>query len=252
MAVQRQRCKPQAWQPVRWHTARVQYGAPMRLPPPIHPWNVEPREAVQIQKDLAGRIIVRPTRRRIRLVCGADAAFTPGRSHCVAGIVVWDVAAGRVVEERTARCPVTFPYVPGLLSFREAPALLAAIAKLEYEPDAFLFDGQGYAHPRRLGLACHVGLFLDRPSVGCAKSRLTGTHTAPALRRGAVAPLMDGAEPIGAVVRTRDGVKPVYVSIGHRIDLDRAVELVLSCCTRYRLPEPTRLADRLVSRLRTG
>jgi deoxyribonuclease V len=179
-------------------------------------------------------------------------AFTPDKRYCVAGVVVWDVADGRVVEEKTARRPVAFPYVPGLLSFREAPAVLAAIAQLDQEPDAFLFDGQGYAHPRRLGLACHVGLFLDRPSVGCAKSRLTGTHDAPAPCRGAVAPLMEGDERIGAVVRTRDGVKPVYVSIGHRMDLDGAVKLVLSCCTRYRLPEPTRLADKLVRRCRTA
>ncbi len=175
-------------------------------------------------------------------------AFLPGKRDCVAGVVVWDVEAKVVVEEQTACMRVRFPYVPGLLSFREAPAVLAAIGKLQVQPDVVLCDGHGYAHPRRFGLACHVGLWLDRPSLGCAKSRLTGTHDEPAPRRGAVAPLWDGDEQIGQVLRTRDRVKPVYVSIGHRIDLATAVRLVLACATRYRLPEPIRLADQLVRR----
>jgi deoxyribonuclease V len=148
--------------------------------------------------------------------------------------------------------PVRFPYVPGLLSFREAPALLAAIRRLKAEPDAFLFDGQGLAHPRRFGLACHVGLLIDRPSVGCAKSRLIGRHAEPDTHRGATAPLTDGEQRIGTVLRTRDGVKCVYVSIGHRVTLATAEQLVLACCTRYRLPEPTRLADLLVARAKAS
>ena len=220
----------------------------MELPAPLHDWDLTPKEAVALQRAMAGRVIVRRSRLRIRRVAGADMAFTPDKRYCVAGVVVWDVDAKAVVEERTARNRVCFPYVPGLLSFREAPAVLAAIAKLETEPDAFMFDGQGYAHPRRFGLACHVGLWLDRPSLGCAKSRLTGTHDEPAAERGAAAPLWDANEQIGLVLRTRDRVKPVYVSVGHRIDLTTAANLVLACTTRYRLPEPTRLADQLVRR----
>jgi deoxyribonuclease V len=143
---------------------------------------------------------------------------------------------------------VRFPYVPGLLSFREAPALLAAIRKLKAEPDAFIFDGQGLAHPRRFGLACHVGVLIDRPSVGCAKSRLIGSHDDPGRRRGSSAPLVDADQRVGTVLRTRDKVKCVYVSVGHRVSLSTAERLVLACCTRYRLPEPTRLADQLVAR----
>jgi len=220
----------------------------VELPAPLHDWDLTPKEAVALQRAMAGRVIVRKPRARIRRVAGADMAFTPDKRHCVAGVVVWDIDARTVVEEQTACKRVCFPYVPGLLSFREAPAVLAAIAKLETEPDAFMFDGQGYAHPRRFGLACHVGLWLDRPSLGCAKSRLTGTHDAPASQRGAAAPLWDGNEQIGLVLRTRDRVKPVYVSIGHRMDLTTAANVVLACTTRYRLPEPTRLADQLVRR----
>jgi deoxyribonuclease V len=222
----------------------------MKLPKAIHRWDMTPRRAIALQHELAGRVVLRTTRRRFRRVAGADIALTPDGTRCVAGVVVWDAMTQQVIEEVTATRRVTFPYVPGLLSFREAPAVLAAIRKLKTEPDAFLFDGQGYAHPRRLGLACHVGLFIDRPSVGCAKSRLTGDHAAPGAVRGSTVPLYDGDERIGAVVRTRPNVRPVYVSVGHRMDLEKAVELVLACANRYRLPEPTRLADQLVGRLR--
>ncbi len=222
----------------------------MEVPPPIHPWDVSTKRAIAIQKELADRVQRRSSGRRIRHVAGADMAFTPDKEHCVSGVVLWDAAGRCVIEQHTARRPVRFPYVPGLLSFREAPAVLAAIRKLSITPDAFIFDGQGLAHPRRFGLACHVGLLINMPSVGCAKSRLVGTHEEPGWSKGSVTPLLDGEEQIGAVVRTRDGVRPVYVSVGHRMDLHAATDLVLSCCTRYRLPEPTRLADQLVSRAR--
>jgi deoxyribonuclease V len=214
----------------------------------LHRWDVTPRRAIAIQKALAKRVKTQGELRPARLVAGADLAFAANGTHCVAGVVVWDVTEGVAIEQRTAVRPVRFPYVPGLLSFREAPALLAAIRRLKTEPDAFLFDGQGLAHPRRFGLACHVGLLIDRPSVGCAKSRLIGRYAEPDARRGASAPLRDGEQRIGTVLRTRDGVRCVYVSIGHRVTLATAEHLVLSCCTRYRLPEPTRLADRLVAR----
>lgn len=193
----------------------------------------------------AGRV------RPLRLVAGADMAFSKDGSVCIAGVVVWDVREHCVVEHRTARRPVRFPYVPGLLSFREAPAVIAALRKLRSEPDAFMFDGQGYAHPRRFGLACHVGVLLDRPSVGCAKSLLVGACDVPGPSAGSTAPITHDAQRIGAAVRTRDRVKPVYVSVGHRISLDAAIDITIACCGGYRLPEPTRLADQLVTRARS-
>lgn len=181
-------------------------------------------------------------------MAGLDCAFSRDGEQCIAGAVVWDVAAREVVEERVARRPLRFPYVPGLLSFREAPALLAVLRKLRSEPDALLFDGHGYAHPRRFGIACHVGLIADRASAGCAKSRLVGEHAEPGPNRGASRPLLHQGERIGSVLRTREGSRPVYASVGHRMDLAGAERLVLACGAGYRLPEPTRLADRLVAR----
>lgn len=186
----------------------------------------------------------------VRLVAGADMAFSPDQARCVAGVVVYDLEAGAVIEEAIAWRRVRFPYVPGLLSFRELPAVLAAARKLRTIPDAFVFDAHGYAHPRRFGLACHAGLLLGIPSIGCAKSRLCGRHGEPARRVGSHQALTDGSEIIGAVLRTRAGVKPVYVSVGHRATLADAIRLVMSCVTRYRLPEPTRLAHQLVTRAR--
>jgi deoxyribonuclease V len=176
-----------------------------------------------------------------------DAAFSPDESHCLAAVVLWDVVEQRVVEEHTGQCPLAFPYIPGLLSFREAPALVAALRRLEHPPDALMCDGQGLAHPRRFGIACHLGVICDLPAIGCAKSRLAGAHGEPGRPRGSIAPLRDGNEVIGSVLRTQNGIKPVYVSIGHRMDLTTAERLVLDCAVRYRLPEPTRLADRLVA-----
>jgi deoxyribonuclease V len=222
----------------------------MDLPVALHPWSLSPREAIALQKRLAERVRVIPIAKRVRLVCGADMAFDRTGRTCVAGVVVWDVHEQSVVETALARRKVSFPYVPGLLSFREAPAVLAAIAELGTSPDVFMFDGQGFAHPRRIGLASHVGLWLNRPSLGCAKSRLCGEHTEPAEKRGSRRALRDGGERIGTVLRTRDAVKPVYVSIGHRITLEQAERLVLRCGGGYRLPEPTRLAHQLVTRSR--
>jgi deoxyribonuclease V len=154
------------------------------------------------------------------------------------------------VETATAEQETRFPYIPGLLSFREAPVCLEAVAKLGCQPDLFMIDGQGVAHPRRLGLASHLGLFLDKPTIGCAKSRLIGKHEEPGSERGAYCLLRDGDETIGAVVRTCSRVKPVFVSVGHKCTLDDAIRITLACATRYRIPEPTRLAHQAVSRLR--
>jgi len=187
----------------------------------------------------------------LRLLAGVDLAFSKEPEKCIAGVVVWDVRPGEIVEQHVVRLPVRFPYVPGLLSFREAPAILVVLRKLNCEPDAFLFDGQGYAHPRRFGLASHVGLLIDRPSIGCAKSLLVGTCKPPGISKGSTAPIEHNGECIGMALRTRDNVKPVYVSAGHRLSLDAAVEITLAACAGFRIPEPTRLADKLVAREKT-
>jgi deoxyribonuclease V len=184
----------------------------------------------------------------LRFVVGIDCAFSKDGQWCYAVAVVWDVDCRRVVEAKGAKAVCRFPYVPGYLSFRELPAVLAALRRVQHRVDAVMCDGQGIAHPRRLGLASHLGVIIDLPTVGCAKSRLIGTHQNVRPARGAWVGLFDGKEKIGAVVRSRDGVRPLYVSVGHRMDLESAVALVLRCSGGYRLPEPTRLADRLVAR----
>ncbi len=198
-----------------------------------------------MQRRLAARVRVTPLRGAPRLVAGLDAAFTSER--CIAAAVLWDLRSRRVVEQRVAVRPLHFPYVPGLLSFREAPALLAALRKLRGEPEVLLCDGHGLAHPRRFGIACHIGVLTGLPTVGCAKSRLVGEHADPAQRRGARAPLEDRGEVIGAVLRTRPGLRPLFVSVGHRVDLPSALRLVLACAREHRLAEPVHLADRLVA-----
>ena len=222
----------------------------MRIPRAPHRWNVTPGEAIAIQRRLAASVRQTPPRRPIRYIVGVDAAFSHDGTRCVAAAVLWDSRDRVVLEERVAARPLTFPYVPGLLSFREAPAVIAALRELRREPDAIVCDAQGVAHPRRFGLACHVGVLCRRPTVGCAKSLLIGAYREPAARRGSRTALRDGGERIGSVLRTRAGVKPVFVSVGHLIDLATAERLVLACATRYRLPEPTRLADGLVGRVK--
>jgi deoxyribonuclease V len=210
-----------------------------------HRWRVTPRQARDIQLRLAARVRVTPLGAEPRFVAGVDSAFAAG--SCIAGVVLWDARTGGVVEQHVARRPLVFPYVPGLLSFREAPAILAALRRLRRRPDALLVDGHGLAHPRRFGIACHLGVLVGLPTAGCAKSRLVGAHAEPGAARGARTPLRDGAETLGSVLRTRDGGKPIFVSVGHRIDLASAERLVLACARGHRLPEPTYLADRLVA-----
>jgi deoxyribonuclease V len=218
----------------------------MHVPRAPHRWSVTARQASAIQRRLAAQVRQVPLGCAPRFVAGLDAAFSPDGRRCLAAVVVWDLREQAVVEYRLAVRPLTFPYVPGLLSFREGPAVLAALRKLRTPPDVLLCDGHGFAHPRRFGIACHVGVLLNRPAIGCAKSRLIGMHHEPGVRRGSAAPLLDDGEVIGSVLRTQDGVKPVFVSVGHLIDLRAAQQIVLACATRYRLPEPTRLADQLV------
>jgi len=214
----------------------------MRLPN-LHPWHVTYAEARHLQEELASQVRVVKLARLIRLVAGADVALHRKSHLFFATVVVLTYPDLDVVEQVTARQRSDFPYIPGLLSFREAPVLLKAFARLRHEPDAVIFDGQGLAHPRRLGLASHMGLWLGRPTVGCAKSRLIGEYDEPGRSKGEWTPLTDGGDQIGVVLRTRTDVKPVFVSPGHLIDFEGARRLVLECTSRYRLPEPTRLAD---------
>ena len=178
---------------------------------------------------------------------GVDVGFENNGKISRAAIVVLTLPLLQLQAVSIARCDTSFPYVPGLLSFRELPAVLKALHKLSEVPDLFLCDGQGYSHPRRFGIACHLGVLTDVPSVGVGKTRLIGTHMAVANRRGAWQPLIDGKEIIGAVVRTRINVKPVYISIGHRVNLESAIDFVMRCTTRFRLPETTRMAHKYAS-----
>jgi len=219
----------------------------MKIPRAPHRWNVTPKRAALIQTELAGGVVPRGDLQTARLAAGADIAFSPDGTECIAAAVVWDVRKDRTVEKHVVRKPLAFPYVPGLLSFREAPAIVAALRKLRTEADVFLLDGQGYAHPRRFGLASHVGVWLDRPTIGCAKSILVGTGDEPGRAKGDHRPLVHRGEHVGVALRTRAGVKPMYISVGHRVSLSSARRFILRCCTRYRMPEPTRLADRLVA-----
>jgi deoxyribonuclease V len=201
-------------------------------------------EARLVQERLRDRVI-RKGSPRWKLVAGVDASYRGDLGR--AAVVVLD-REFRLVEEAVAQGPISFPYVPGYLSFREIPLLLTAWSKLRAKPDLVIVDGQGLAHPRRLGVASHFGVVLDLPTIGCAKSRLIGTYDEPAPARGARSPLKDGKETIGAALRTRTGTNVVYVSTGHRVSLGAAVTAVLSCATRFRLPEPQRLADQLTKR----
>lgn len=210
-----------------------------------HAWPATAADAIAVQKELAPRVRAQGALAGVRTVAGVDVAFPQGGAMARAAVVVLTFPGLDVAETAVAEQPTRFPYVPGLLSFREAPAVLAALATLRERPDVLMIDGQGLAHPRRFGIACHVGLLADIPAVGVAKSRLTGTHDEPGPVKGAHAPLLHKGETIGAVVRTRTDVRPVYVSVGHRVGLETAIDFVLACSPRYRLPEPTRRADRL-------
>jgi deoxyribonuclease V len=211
----------------------------------FHGWDLPVEEARAVQARLAGQVIDRSTfaSTAVRTVAGVDVGFRGDQARAAA--VVLSFPDLKPLDCAVAEAPVSFPYIPGLLAFREAPAVLAALERLSTWPDVLLFDAQGVAHPRRLGLAAHLGVLLDSPSIGCAKSRLVGRHTEPGEAAGSWTPLCNGEEVIGAAVRTRAGQKPMYVSIGHRVDLQTAIELVLACVRGHRLPETTRYAHRL-------
>lgn len=216
------------------------------MPAPLHSWHLTADEAASLQAELALRLVLCWDGRDVTCVGGVDVAVKGETARCA--IVVLRYPDLSLLTAALAEAPVTFPYIPGLLSFREGPAILAAWERLERHPDLLLFDGQGIAHPRRLGIAAQMGLWLDCPTIGVAKSRLYGRHREPGPNRGDWAWLHDERNPeqvIGAVVRTRAGVRPVYVSPGHRMDVAHAVTFVLACCRGFRLPEPTRLAHHL-------
>ena len=211
-------------------------------------WPRTARAAIAAQTGLAARVRQTTPSRPLRCVAGLDAAFSLDGRHCIGGVVLWDTKAQTILEAHTAVRPVRFPYVPGLLSFRELPALLAALRKLKCNPDVLMCDGHGLAHPRRFGIACHLGVICGLPAIGCAKSLLVGHHASVGARRGSRSPLLHKGDIVGTVLRTQTSVRPVFVSIGHSMTLGTAERIILKCVSRYRLPEPTRLADHLVAK----
>jgi deoxyribonuclease V len=213
-------------------------------------WKLTPHEAMRLQESLRECVELQDRFGDIRSVAGADMAFDPETGVAFGGVIVYRFPGLEEVERRRARRKLRFPYVPGLLSFRESPVLLAAFARLRTEPDLILIDGHGLAHPRRFGIACHIGILFDKPTIGCAKSRLVGEHQEPGEIAGSTTPLMLDGERLGVVLRTRDGVRPIYVTTGHRVSLDSAVGLVKQCVDGFRIPKPTREADHYVRALR--
>ncbi len=214
--------------------------------PPTHRWDVTPQEAMQIQTALAARVIEKDELRDIRMVAGVDVGLEGTDNQTMrAAVVVLNFPSLTPADYVIARLPVAFPYVPGLLAFREIPVVLRALEQLKDEPDILIVDGHGRSHPRRMGIACHLGVLLDCATIGCAKSILCGAAKEPQDVVGAWTPLVYRSETVGAALRTRVGTKPVYVSIGHKLSLESAIEIVLKCCKGYRLPETTRYAHRV-------
>ncbi|MGC1107321.1 MAG: deoxyribonuclease V [Candidatus Acidiferrales bacterium] len=213
----------------------------------LHSWRVTPREAVRIQLRLRSKVELADRLPTVRRVAGADLAFDLDRNRAIAGVVIYAFPEMEEIERVWSESRITFPYVPGLLSFREAPALLKVFARVKNAPDLIFCDGHGYAHPRRFGIASHLGLLLGTPTIGCAKSLLIGTHRPLPLYAGAWKPLRDDDEVIGAALRTRKGVNPIYVTQGHRVSLPTALKFVLAVVDAYRIPRPTRDADHFVA-----
>lgn len=209
-----------------------------------HDWNLTPEQAVALQKQMAAEVISdQPLNlSAIRLVAGVDVSVRENVSQ--AAVVVLRYPDLTVIETVLAHAPTPFPYIPGLLSFREGPVLEDAFRQLQHEPDVFIFDGMGIMHPRRLGIASHMGLWLDRPTIGCGKTRLVGRYEEPEPERGSQSPLLYYGQQLGVVLRTRDRVKPVFISPGHRADLQTSIDVILACTPRYRLPEPIRAAHK--------
>ena len=215
-----------------------------------HPWNISPSQAIALQKELAGLVRQEPLTGPVETVAGADCAFVEDGRAILAAVVLCDARTMAVLARASEVRPCRFPYVPGLLSFREAPAIIAAVERLPRRPDLLMCDGQGLAHPRGLGLACHVGLWLDTPTIGVAKSLLCGEHRDPGLARRCRAAIRLDGRVVGAALRTREAVKPLFVSVGHRVTLTDALAWTLRCGRGFRLPEPTRQAHQTVGRMK--
>ena len=214
---------------------------------PLHEWKLEPAEAIALQRELAQRIVPEDRLGDVQMVAGVDMAINENNGMAHAAVVLLTFPEMEIIERHIYEEPIRMPYIPGLLSFREAPCVLGAFHKLHKQPDLVLVDGMGIAHPRRIGIASHLGLWLNLPTIGCGKSLLTGKYDKAALSEeaGSWVPLIDKKEVIGAVVRTRTHVNPMFISPGHLISVQSSIEYVLKCCRGYRLPEPTRLADKL-------
>jgi deoxyribonuclease V len=216
-----------------------------------HAWNLTPRQAIQLQLKLRQQVKYRrDPKSPIRYVAGADISWDPATKLGFSGVIVYDYPGLREVDRAWAKGRASFPYIPGLLSFREGPLLLAAFERLKVKPDLVFLDGHGLAHPRRFGIACHMGLLLDCPAIGCAKSRLLGEFKLPGQRPGTSQPLQDHGDVIGSVLRTKAHTQPIFISIGHQISLKEAVRWSMGCCDGFRIPKPTREADRFVGNLR--
>ena len=216
------------------------------------PWPSNTSEAVALQRELSERLILEGSVRNPDLVAGVDCSSYGNSGMIVGAVAVWSLVKGELTGAAVAAVEAELPYIPGLLAFREIPALLKAFEKLDLEPEAIICDGQGTAHMRGFGIACHLGLYLGIPTVGCGKSRLVGSFSMPENDKGSFTSLTYKSKEVGRVVRTRDGVKPVFVSPGHLIGIDGAVELIFKTCTRYRLPEPIRAAHRLAGETMTA
>ena len=218
--------------------------------PLLHSWKVTSAEAIQIQETLRKKLRFRAPRTRLKTVAAADVAYARGDDVTYAAFLLYSYPDLTLLESASAKGRASFPYIPGLLTFREAPVLLKAYSRLQARPDLILIDGQGIAHPRFMGIAAHMGVILNLPTIGCAKSRLIGSHEELAPERGKAVPLLVGDRTAGMVLRTREGVRPVYVSPGHKMDMETSVKVVLSLCRNYRIPEPLRQAHIFVSKLR--
>ncbi len=218
--------------------------------PILHPWNVTPQKAIGVQEELRKRLRLRPPKAPFKTIAAADASYSLAGDRFYAGFLLFSYPSLNLMETASACGRVSFPYIPGLLTFREAPMLLKAFSKLKTRPGLVLMDGQGIAHPRSMGIAAHLGILLDLPTIGCAKSRLFGEEAEPGPDQGSCVLLCQEGRTVGMIVRTRTGVKPVYVSPGHKMDLDTSVEIILSLCRGYRIPEPLRQAHIFVNNLR--
>ena len=216
----------------------------------LHSWEVSPSESIKLQKELKKKISLKKSFNKVKIVAGADVSYY--QNKMIAGVIVFEFPNLKVIERQFFISPINLLYIPGLLTFREGPSLLEALKKIKIEPDVILFDGQGIAHPRRMGIATHLGLFLDKPTIGCAKSRLSGKYTSVGEEKGDYALLKEGEEVLGAVLRTRRKVKPIFVSPGHKIDLSNSIEIVLKCIVKYRLPLPVRKAHVFVNQIRNN